>query len=487
MRRSQNPLVTSVLQTSLAVISAVCFTSVTEAQQSPVSQTPQNPPPQGGQIPRQEENKKPEPEVANERWNLFWQATSIGQYHGTFYAPYEGANSLANSVERDVSLTSTLYLGFRPFENTQIYLNGELAGGRGFSNVTGIANFPNGEMPRVASATPKPYLARAYIQQDFGFGNEKETFEDEENQLAGTRPLKRYTLIVGRFSAEDFFDNNSYSHDPRTQFMSWSTMYSGAFDYPADTRGYTWGWVHEFHLKNWSFRYGGLGEPKVANGPRFDRRVLRNRGDVFEVERRYAPGKHQGVVRLLGFALHTDSGTYAEAIKLAENTNTIPDITLTRRSGTTKYGFGINAEQAITRDTGVFVRLGWNDGKTESFAFTAMDRLASGGISTVGRRWRRPDDTAATALSVGGLSGVHALYLARGGLDFLIGDGRLRYAPEYVWETYYNARLFPGFFAAFNIQRVANPAYNQDRGPVWIESIRLHIEVGKQLFSQRSR
>jgi high affinity Mn2+ porin len=487
MGRLQNLFVTSVLQGFVAVVSVISFTGVMKAQQSPTTQAPQNPPPEGGQIPRQEENKKPAPEIVNERWNLFWQATSIGQYHGTFRAPYEGTNSLENRTERDVSLTSTLYLGFRPFKNTQIYLNGELAGGRGFSGVTGLANFSNGELPRVASATPKPYLARAYIQQDFGFGSEKETFEDEENQLAGTRPLKRYTLIVGRFSAEDFFDNNSYSHDPRTQFMGWSTMYNGAFDYPADTRGYTWGWVHELHLKNWSFRYGGLGEPKVANGQHFDRRVLQNRGDVFEVERRYAPGQHRGIIRLLGFALHTDSGTYADAIRLGEETNATPDITLTRRSGTTKYGFGINAEQAITRDTGVFTRLGWNDGKTESFAFTAIDRLASGGVSTVGRRWRRSNDTAATALSVGGISGVHAQYLAKGGLDFLIGDGRLNYGPEYIWETYYSACLFPGFFATFNLQRVANPAYNQDRGPVWISSVRFHIEVGKQTFSQKTR
>lgn len=446
-------------------------------------QAPKSPPPEGGQIPRQEENGKPEPGVVNQRWNIFWQATSIGQYHGTFHAPYEGQNSLANAIERDVSLTSTLYLGLRPFKNTQIYLNGELAAGRGFSGVTGIADFPNGEMPRVATATPKPYLARAYIQQDFGFGKEQETFEDEENQLAGTRPMNRYTVIIGRFSAEDFFDNNTYSHDPRTQFMSWATMYNGAFDYPADTRGYTWGWIHELHTRNWSFRYGGLGEPTVANGARFDRRVLQDRGDVFEVERRYAPGKHQGAIRLLGSVLHTDSGTYADALQLADQTHATPDITLTRPPGTTKYGFGINIEQGITRDTGIFTRLGWNDGKTQSFAFTVMDRLASGGISTVGHRWHRPNDTAATALSVGGLSAVHAQYLARGGQDFLIGDGRLRYGPEYVWETYYSAQVFPGFFAAFNLQRIANPAYNQDRGPVWVESVRLHMEFGKQFFS----
>lgn len=453
---------------------------IADAQQTSSQQATQNTPSEAGEISRQEENKTVQPEVKDERWNIFWQATSIGQYHGAFRSPYEGPNSLRDTPERDVSLTSTLYLGFRLFENTQIYLNGELAGGKGFSGVTGIAGFPNGEMPRVVTATPRPYLARAYVQQDFGFGDERETVDSEENQLAGSRPMNRYTLIVGKFSAEDFFDNSSYSHDPRTQFMSWGTMYNGAFDYPADTRGYTWGWIHELHTRKWSFRYGGLGEPKVANGPQFDRRVLRDRGDVVEVERRYAPDVHPGAIRLLGSLLHTDSGTYSEAIQLAQQTHMAPDITLTRHPGNVKYGFGISAEQAITRNIGVFTRLGWNDGKTESFAFTAIDRIATGGVSLVGRRWKRPQDTAATAMSVGGLSAVHAQYLAMGGLDFIIGDGRLRYAPEYVWESYYSARLLPGLFATFDLQHVNNPGYNQDRGPVWIESIRLHIEAGKK-------
>ncbi len=414
-----------------------------------------------------------------QRWNLFWQATSIGQYHGTFRAPYQGPFSLADQTERSVSLTTTLFLGLRLDDNTQIYIDPEIAGGRGFSNVNGIANFPNGELPRVASATPKPYLARAYIQHDFGWGDEREPVQGEENQLAGERPMNRYTVAVGRFTVTDFFDNNRYSHDPRTQFMGWAVMYNGAWDYPADTRGYTWGWVHELHTRNWSWRFGQAAEPKIANGARFDRRLFRDRGDLFEAERRYEVSKHPGAVRALGFLLHTDSGTYQDAINEAKQTGTTPDVTATRRVGTLKYGVGLNFEQEITSDMGVFSRLGWNDGRTESFVFTAMDRLAEGGVSVTGKRWHRRFDTAATALTVGGLSNVHAQYLALGGLDFLIGDGRLNYGPEYGWETYYNARLFPGFFAAFDLQRVANPAYNQDRGPVWVPSIRLHIELGK--------
>jgi hypothetical protein len=234
----------------------------------------------------------------------------------------------------------------------------------------------------------------------------------------------------------DFFDNNRYSHDPRTQFIGWAVMFNGAWDYPADVRGYTWGWVHELHLRNWSLRYASAAMPRVANGLRFDRRLFRNRGDVIEGEYRYAVSKHPGTIRLLQYVNHANAGTYATAISQAEANGGIPVVTDTRRNG---------------------------------------------------QRWHRPFDTVATELTVSGISGVHALYLARGGYDFLIGDGRLQYGPEYISETYYSARLFPGFFASFDLQHVSNPAYNQDRGPVWIPSIRLHVEFGKSTFTRRDK
>jgi len=417
-----------------------------------------------------------------ERWNLFYQATSIGQYHGTFRSPYAGAESLADSPERDVSLTTSLFFGLRLDQNTQLYFDPEIAGGRGFSGVAGIANFPNGEMPRVASVTPTPYLARLYVTHDFGFGSDTETITGEENQLAGERPATRYTVIAGRFTVTDFFDNNRYTHDPRTQFMGWGIMYNGAWDYAADTRGYTWGWVHEFHTRRWSLRYASAAEPRTANGMRFDRRILRDRSDMFEGELNYKPRGHAGAIRLLSFLNHSDAGDYAEAIRLADRTGTRPDVTATRRVGTLKYGFGVNLEQEITANVGAFARLGWNDGKTESWAFTAIDRLASGGISITGARWKRPFDTMATGFTASGIAAVHTQYLARGGLDFIIGDGRLRYAPEYASESYYSAHLRPGVFATFDLQRVVNPAYNRDRGPLWIPSVRLHVELGKETF-----
>jgi carbohydrate-selective porin OprB len=184
-------------------------------------------------------------------------------------------------------------------------------------------------------------------------------------------------------------------------------------------------------------------------------------------------------MRLLHYQNRAQAGNYGEAIRLAEAAGTTPDVTATRRVGTLKYGFGVSADQEIRENIGVFGRLGWNDGKTESFAFTAIDGLASGGVSVKGAAWDRPDDTAASAFTINRLSGVHALYLERGGLDFLIGDGKLRYGPESVWETYYSARVRPGVFVTFDVQHLVNPAYNRDRGPLWVESLRLHIAWGK--------
>ncbi len=417
-------------------------------------------------------------ETESDRWNLFFQATAIGDYHGTFRSPYASPESLQDYPERDVSLTSTLFFTYRLTQNTVFVFNPELAGGKGFSGVNGIADQPNGEIPRVSTASPKPYIARVLIQHDFAFGTETERQESDQNQLAGERPMNRYSIYAGRFTLTDYFDDNSYTHDPRTQFMAWGIMYNGAWDYPADTRGYTWGIVQEFHTRRWTFRYGIAAEPRIANGGVFDRRLFRDHGQVWEAERRYSWRKREGAVRVLGYDNRSQAGNYAAALKLAAATGTTPNINLTDHVGTLKYGTGISFDQAVSSDIGIFARLGWNDGKTQSFAFTSIDRLASGGVSMKATRWNRKYDVVATSFTAGGLSAVHREYLAAGGFDFLIGDGHLNYAPEYVWETFYAARLTPGFYATLDMQRDTNPAYNHDRGPVMIYSLRLHIALG---------
>lgn len=417
-------------------------------------------------------------EAEKENWNLYYQATSIGDYHGTFQEKYSGPLSLQDNMERDVSLTTTLFFTARVEQNTFLIFNPEIAGGKGFSGVTGFGNQPNGEIPRVAAATPKPYLARLYVQHDFAFGAAREHQESDENQLAGDRPVNRYSVYAGRFTITDFFDNNNYSHDPRTQFMAWGVMYNGAWDYPADTRGYTWGLVQEVSTRNWAFRYGIVAEPTIANGSHFDRRLFRDHGQVWEAERRYSLAKRDGALRVLAFDNRSQAGSYAQAMALAAQTHTTPDVTLTSRPGTLKYGFGMSFDQAVTSDLGVFARVGWNDGQTESWAFTPIDHQVTAGVSIKATRLRRKRDVAGSSFTVGGLSAAHREYLAAGGLDFSIGDGQLSYAPEYVWESFYSAHLFGGLSTAFDVQRDSNPAYNQDRGPVTIYGLRLHMELG---------
>lgn len=407
------------------------------------------------------------------RWSIHFQATSIGQYHGSFSSLYEGENSLPPHSERRVSLTATVFLGFRLNSHIELFVNPEVAGGKGFGMVTGVAGFTNGEIPRVSGATPKLYPARAYVRTVWALGPDTELVEDGANQVAGRIPANRFTTVTGKFAATDYFDNNTYSHDPRKQFMNWSLMSNGAWDYPADTRGYTMGTMEELTLHNWSLRVADMLEPTMPNGPSFDFRAARNRGDVVEWERRFAPKGRRGALRVLGFANRERSGTYREAI-LANGTT---DIESTRRDGTLKYGFGVSVEQSVTPEIGVFGRYGWNDGKTESWAFTEIDRSLNGGASIKGTPWKREGDHIGIACVRNNISGDHRNFLAHGGLGFIIGDGRLdHYRPENTVEAYYSWRATRAWTVTGDFQRIWNPAYNADRGPVSVASIRLHWE-----------
>lgn len=421
-------------------------------------------------LPAKAQNADSEPSTG--RWSIHFQATSIGQHHWPFPSLYEGENSLPAHSESRASLTATVFLAYRVNSWAELVVDPELAGGEGFGQVTGIAGFTNGEIPRVASATPTLYVARAYLKNTWGLGAGTGLVENGPNQAAGTQPARRFTLITGRFAMTDFFDNNTYSHDPRRQFMNWALMSNGAWDYPADTRGYTVGSVQELAMRNWSLRSAVALEPTEANGPTLDTRIARNRGVTVEGEARYRPLGHPGVLRVLAFENREDAGTFRQAM-LPDGAT---DMASTRRPGTKKYGFGLNLEQEIARDIGWFGRYGWNDGKTEAWAFTQIDRSLSGGISAQGRRWHRPEDTFGAGVVRNYLSGDERRYLAAGGLGFIIGDGRLNYAPESIVEAYYAAQVVRGWTLTLDYQRVVNPAYNRDRGPVPVATARVHWE-----------
>jgi high affinity Mn2+ porin len=337
-----------------------------------------------------------------------------------------------------------------------------------------MAGFPNGEITRALSAYPKPYIARAFFRQTWGMGSEKVHVEADANQLAEQQSVSRIVLTAGKLSATDFFDNNSYNHDPRGQFMNWSMMDDGAFDYPADARGYTFGAVVEFIKKYWTARVGSFGVATQANMLQLDRHFRRNNSEVadFEIRPSLLKGK-PGRIEVLGFMTHANMGNYSVAL---EEMPVDPNIVLTRRTDTMKYGFGLNGEQSLTSDIGVFYRAGWNDGKTEDWMFTEIDRTFQAGMQLTGNRWKRSKDTLGIGCVFNGISALHREYLAAGGDGFIIGDGGLEYGKERILETYYGWNLVKYTTLTMDYQYAGNPAYNQDRGPVSILSLRMHLE-----------
>jgi high affinity Mn2+ porin len=401
------------------------------------------------------------------------QATMVLEAHDQFPSPYEGQNSLRSKDIDPTSLTATLFLDTRLWHGGDFVFNPELAGGLGFSNTMGMAGFPNGEITRIGLPQPTPYFARAFFRQTFGMGGGEETVEDGVNQIAGKRDVDRFTISVGKMAASDFFDDNLYSHDPRRQFLNWSLMYDGAWDYPANVRGYTYGYVTELNHESWALRYGAFAEPLVANGAEFDPHFLKANGQIIELEKRYKCFDRPGKVHLDAFLNHAHMGNYSEAIAEMPFSPQIADT----RAYRFKYGYTANIEQEITDDLGFFGRAGWNDGHSESWAFTEIDRSISFGFALKGRRWARPEDVCGIGYVCNGLSESHRDYLAHGGYGFIIGDGALNYGHEQILETYYCASVSKNIFITGDFQEALNPAYNRDRGPVSIFTLRVHLEM----------
>jgi hypothetical protein len=414
-------------------------------------------------------------------WSRFWisvQANFIRQQDPAFGAAYSGTNSFSPDKEHATSRVETLYTGFQITKRLEILCDVESAGGAGLSNALGIGGFPNVDVVRNPTLGEAPYVSRVMLHYTIPLG--KETTEATRNplSLASTVPVRRLELRLGKMSTVDFFDLNSVGSDSHLQFMNWAVVNNGAFDYAADTRGYTYGLVAELYARAWVARFGEMLMPTVANGIQLDWNIARARGENFEFEYHTALlPKRASVVRALAFVNHANMGIYREAIdEYLAGKVAVPDITLSRAQGRVKYGFGLNAEQELTPLWRAFARLGWNDGATESFAYTEIDRTAVAGSDFRGKPWRRPQDKVGAAYVVNGLSGDHRRYLALGGLGFLLGDGALNYGLEQIFEAYYTAHVWRGISVAADYQHVANPGYNRSRGPVSIVGFRLHFE-----------
>ena len=412
--------------------------------------------------------------LKEERFTIHGQSTCINQYKPSFSAKYSGTNSLLTHSETQLSTTFTAFFGAKLWNGASAYLNPEIAGGAGLSSSLGVGASTNGETYRIDNPSPAFELARLYFKQIISLNKETEYHESSQNVLSGRIPTHYISLTVGKICVADIFDLNSYSHDPRTQFMSWALMSNGAWDFPANTRGYTPSIVLEWVTPKNELRYGFSLLPITANGMNMNWDINNAGSHTLEYTHNYSLLSKKGILRMVSYLNYGNMGNYNES--LAHNSNS-PNIITNRRYGRTKYGFGINAEQAINNNLGAFMRGSWGDGKNETWAFTEIDHSVSLGLSLKGGSWKRPSDIIGLAHVISGLSTPHINYLKAGGKGFELGDGNLNYTLEQLAEIYYSLQMTKSISLSGAYQFIMNPGYNNDRGPVNVFSARLHFQI----------
>jgi high affinity Mn2+ porin len=417
--------------------------------------------------------------LPGKKFSLHAQATTIPQYHFDFKAPYSGNNSMLPSENVKASLTATIFAVYHPFKHTYFVFNPELAGGKGLSKTLGVAGFPNGEVYRVGDPEPKPFIARLYVEQRFPLSKRTEQVGDDENQVQETTAKDYISISAGKFSLTDFFDNSSVSHDPRTQFLNWSLFGSGAWDYPANTRGYNFAAVLQVLYHDWAFRYANTFMPTTANGPNLEWKGTDAMGQVWEIEKQKI-FKRDNDVHNVNFHVgvfwnRADMGNYRTSINNAAAESKTPDITDSRQLGRAKWGFYdvFETNQGPIHFT---IKSSWNDGKNETWAFTEIDRSFVLGYRVDGDLWKRKKDNAGIAYVKNDISNDHKEYLEKGGYGFLIGDGQLNYGSENIVELFYSFNCFKYFYLSPDYQFVLHPGYNKDRGPVHFVALRIHAE-----------
>jgi high affinity Mn2+ porin len=414
-----------------------------------------------------------QPESSPQAWNWHAQNTAIVQGHPGFSADYSGPNSLSSASEIKETISLDLLAGVRLWRGAEAHIDGLVWQGFGLSKTLGVDGFPNGEAFRLGTKVPNANISRLFLRQVIGFGGEQEAVADDSLHLAGKQDVSRLTFTVGKMSAKDIFDNNAYANDARSQFMNWGLVANEAWDYPADSIGYITGFATELNQPLWALRYGFFQMPRTANGVALDPHFLEAWGMVTEFERRYTLGSRHGTVRLLGFLNQANMGSYEDAVASPIRP---ADITATR-DYRHKFGFGLNVEQELTDTLGLFSRLGWSDGRTEAWAFSDVDRTASIGLSLKGRGWSRPNDIVGLAGILNAISHEHQEFLAAGGTGILAGDGALNYGWEKIIETYYDCHIWKTLHGALDFQFITDPAFNRDRGPVFVVGARVHWEL----------
>ncbi|CAM4228410.1 carbohydrate porin [Aquirufa beregesia] len=401
---------------------------------------------------------KAQSDTTQRKMSIHFQQTAVYQYHAAFDASYSGDNSLQNKEEGAMSLTSTLFLDIPLWKGASFTFNPELSGGKGLSQAKGLGGFTNGETFRIGNPEPVVYVARLLLEQNF--------------ELAHHRNLK---LVIGKYGLSDYFDLNAYSHDPRAHFMNWSLMNQGSWDYAANTRGYTSGLYVAYTTPEMEARGSFSAVPTSANGPDLDYQYDKANGINVEITKPFQlTAAWSGFFRVLAYRNQAAMGNY----DLANKRVGIPDITSTRSSFRTKFGYGLNTEISYSDVLGLFARYGWSDGKNETWAFTEIDESISLGIHFWGKSWHRKQDFAGIAWVANGLSSSHQKYQQLGGNGFMIGDGNLNYGHESILEAFYSFQVpHSPFTLSPDFQWVINPGYNIDRGPLTVWGLRVHTEL----------
>lgn len=408
-----------------------------------------------------------------------YQTTYNWQRHPAFTSPYASTNSLTASRDKMYTFSATAHWGTRLWDGAEAYLNTEVAQGVPFSgNLVGLGSFTNGEITRAGGSNPKLYRQRLFLRQTWNRGGGTEQLEADFNQMAGTVDKNRFVLTVGNFSTLDVFDDNAYAKDPRTQFMNWGNWTYAAYDYAADARGFGWGFAGEWYQGDWVLRFGRMSGPVRPNELPVDFALGKHYGDQVELEHSHHWGDQPGKVRLLLWRNRAVTASYQDATAYLQNHPGTPPQTFfnVRNGEKIKYGVGINLEQAINERTGFFLRAMKADGRTETYAFTEADNSLSSGLLFKGNAWGRSDDTFGIAYARNGLSHARRQFLQPGGISYFIGDGALTYKPETIVETFYSLGIQKGVWITGGYQRISNPAYNADRGPVNVYAVRLHAQ-----------
>jgi high affinity Mn2+ porin len=418
-------------------------------------------------------SKGPNIDSREETWSAKGQVTIVNQSYGGFASKYTGANSLDNSRSSKETFDSTFYLGVKLSGGIEFYINPEIDQGFGLSNTLGVAGYTSGEAYKVGQQNPYYRLPRAFVRQSIDLGGEVFQVDEQPNQVEKDITSNNLTLTLGKFSVVDIFDTNTYAHDPRSDFLNWSILDAGAFDYAADAWGFTQGATVEWNQDWWALRAGYFALSTQPNQQTIDTSFRQNEW-VAEIEEHHALGLHPGKLKLLKYVNQGNMGLYADALALGSKNGTPPDTALVRKMNK-KSGWALNFEQELTDSIGYFLKYSNSDGAKEAFDFTEINQSIATGFLIKGNSWNRHNDSFGFAVVNNKISHEAQSYFVAGGMGILIGDGALNYGSESITETFYNVVFNSTFNMALNFQNVKNPGYNKDRGPVNIIGVRFHV------------